>query len=97
MALTFGSWLRANRKARSWTQDDLIAQLEKRSLGVTKSAVSHWENDSCAPEDNRLAALWKIFALPDSLVGQVILAMNDPRFPFPEVSDEPSGLVEGAA
>lgn len=49
---SFGDRLRAARAARGLTQDEL-ADL----IGVTKSAVSAWENDREAPSFDKLSGL----------------------------------------
>lgn len=52
---TFGARLRAARLANGYTQDDLADQ-----LGVTKSAVSAWENDRETPAFDKLGSLHRV-------------------------------------
>ena len=56
--LSLGAAIRAERQRCGMTQEELAEQ-----LGVSRQAVSKWENDSAAPGSANLLALAQLFGI----------------------------------
>jgi transcriptional regulator with XRE-family HTH domain len=56
---TFGARIRAARRARGWTQDDLA-----KAVGVTRSAVAQWETDRAGQIRDNLARIAMVLGVP---------------------------------
>lgn len=72
-----GEWIKAARKSRGWTQDDLAER-----LGLTKQNISHWET---AKHDPSFLQLLKIRDLTGYALREV---MPPDHWPLPGVSVE---------
>ena len=58
--------IRAYRKERKWTQEELAEQ-----IGVERSAVAKWESGKSQPQAARLIALAEIFGCTvDEILGR---------------------------
>ena len=58
--------IRAHRKQRKWTQEELANR-----LGVERSAVAKWESGKARPQAARLVALAELFGCSvDELLGR---------------------------
>ena len=87
---TFGARFRSTRLAKGYTQDDL-ADL----LGVTKSAVSAWENDRETPAFDKLGPIHRaldasvdelLFGAPT--VGDAVRDVRATYYPEPPPIDQ---------
>ena len=56
--MTFAEKLLALRRARGWSQEELAAQ-----VGVSRQALSKWENGAAMPDAENILAIAKIFGV----------------------------------
>ena len=56
--MTLGEKIQALRKSRSWSQEQLAEQ-----IGVTRQALSKWENGTAIPDTNNVIQLAKLFGV----------------------------------
>lgn len=61
-AKTLGERLSGLRGER--TQDDVVADLVKRGVDVSRQALSHWEMDRAAPGPRAILALADVYGVP---------------------------------
>lgn len=86
---TFGQRLRAARNASGFTQDELA-----EALGVTKSAVSAWENDRETPSFDKLGRIGQILR---ASLDRLILGGDTPAGPGGVREAAPSYVLTGDA
>ena len=58
-----GSFLRALRKQKRLSLEDLSAEFEKEYLTVSSNAISNWENGKTIPEINNLNFLASFYGI----------------------------------
>ena len=56
--MTLGEKIQALRKSRNWSQEQLAEQ-----IGVTRQALSKWENGTAVPDTNNVVQLAKLFGV----------------------------------
>lgn len=56
--MTFGEKIQALRKSHGWSQEQLAEQ-----IGVSRQALSKWENGSAIPDTNNVVQLAKLFGV----------------------------------
>ena len=56
--MTFGEKIQALRKSRGWSQEQLAEQ-----IGVSRQALSKWENGTAIPDTNNVVQLAKLFGV----------------------------------
>ena len=71
-AETYGARIRAARRARGWTQDELA-----RAVGVSRSAVAQWETDRAGQIRENLTRVATALGLPVAR----LLGQTDPQQP----------------
>ena len=56
--MTLGEKIQALRKSHSWSQEQLAER-----IGVTRQALSKWENGTAIPDTNNVVQLAKLFGV----------------------------------
>ena len=70
--MTYGKTIRQSREQKGMTQEELAER-----LGVSRQAVSKWENGTVDPSTSNLLALAKLYGLsPEALLQNVDPAQN---------------------
>ena len=57
--MTYGERIRREREAKGLTQEELA-----EAVGVSRQAVSKWENGTSDPSTSNLCALAKLYGIP---------------------------------
>lgn len=84
MTIELGNRLAALRKEKGYSQEDLAEK-----LGVSRQAVSKWENGEASPDTNNLIALADLYGISlDELVGKKGPASSKEEVVEGEVVDE---------
>ena len=92
MTIELGNRLAALRKEKGYSQEDLAEK-----LGVSRQAVSKWENGEASPDTNNLIALADLYGISlDELVGKKGPASSNEEVVEGEVVDEGPSFAKGS-
>lgn len=80
--MNFGSYIKCTRKLKGYTLESLA-----KKVGVSKAAISDWENEKYLPTDaNNISALEIALGIPSGDIYKMLY--GNPTQPLPHVQPE---------
>lgn len=89
--MTMGEKILNMRKARGWSQEELAER-----VGVTRQAVSRWEQGSAKPDADKIISICELFGVSADYLLRDIASQSEQLAPEPEAKMQRAHALNGA-